>query len=99
MASHGGFFLNYYSSKEVTHIICANLPDSKIKHKERTKERCAPDSTLHHASHARARLTGAVTSVQGSQAHRAARVDSGLLEGRRTLAGAAPTSYLLRSWC
>ena len=41
MASHGGFFLNYYSSKEVTHIICANLPDSKIKHKERTKERCA----------------------------------------------------------
>ena len=41
MASHGGFFLNYYSGSEVTHIVCANLPDTKVKHLERTKQRCA----------------------------------------------------------
>lgn len=40
MASHGGFFVNYINN-DVTHIICANLPDSKIKLKERVKERSA----------------------------------------------------------
>ena len=38
MARHGGFFVNYMN-KDVTHIICANLPDSKIKLTERVKER------------------------------------------------------------
>ena len=38
MAKYGGFFVNYMN-KDVTHIICANLPDSKIKLTERVKER------------------------------------------------------------
>ncbi len=38
MARYGGFFVNYMN-KDVTHIICANLPDSKLKLKERVKER------------------------------------------------------------
>lgn len=38
MASHGGIFRNYIQ-KEVTHIICSNLPDSKVKHRENVKER------------------------------------------------------------
>ena len=38
MARYGGFFVNYIN-KDVTHIICANLPDSKLKLKERVKER------------------------------------------------------------
>ncbi len=40
MASHGGIFRNYLQ-KDVTHIICSNLPDSKVKHLENVKERCA----------------------------------------------------------
>ena len=28
---HGGRFENYFSRDRVTHIICSNLPDSKIK--------------------------------------------------------------------
>jgi hypothetical protein len=40
MASHGGIFRNYIQ-KDVTHIICSNLPDSKVKHLENVKERCA----------------------------------------------------------
>lgn len=31
MAENGGRFENYYS-RAVTHIVCANLPDSKVKH-------------------------------------------------------------------
>ena len=38
MARYGGFFVNYMN-KDVTHIICANLPDSKLKLRERVKER------------------------------------------------------------
>ncbi len=38
MASHGGIFRNYLQ-KDVTHIICSNLPDSKVKHLENVKER------------------------------------------------------------
>ena len=48
MARYGGFFVNYMN-KDVTHIICANLPDSKLKLKERVKERymsCYPRTCL-----------------------------------------------------
>ncbi|OMO63318.1 DNA-repair protein, UmuC-like protein [Corchorus olitorius] len=31
MLNHGGRFENYFSRHRVTHIICSNLPDSKIK--------------------------------------------------------------------
>ncbi|KAL8540403.1 hypothetical protein ACS0TY_001857 [Phlomoides rotata] len=31
MLKHGGRFENYFSRRLVTHIICSNLPDSKIK--------------------------------------------------------------------
>lgn len=31
MLKHGGRFENYFSRHTVTHIICSNLPDSKIK--------------------------------------------------------------------
>ncbi|KAL3651698.1 hypothetical protein CASFOL_004700 [Castilleja foliolosa] len=31
MLKYGGIFENYFSRKRVTHIICSNLPDSKIK--------------------------------------------------------------------
>ena len=31
MAENGGRFENYYS-RAVTHIVCTNLPDSKVKH-------------------------------------------------------------------
>ncbi|KAH9605492.1 hypothetical protein KSS87_011868 [Heliosperma pusillum] len=31
MLRHGGRFENYFSRRRVTHIICSNLPDSKIK--------------------------------------------------------------------
>eukprot|EP00803_Ostreobium_quekettii_P007207 evm.model.scf_1084.2 EVM.evm.TU.scf_1084.2 scf_1084:6744-14924(+) len=31
MAIHGGGFENYYSRSRVTHIVCSNLPDTKIK--------------------------------------------------------------------
>ncbi|KAL6514610.1 hypothetical protein OROGR_020189 [Orobanche gracilis] len=31
MLKYGGKFENYFSRKRVTHIICSNLPDSKIK--------------------------------------------------------------------
>ncbi|XP_052196015.1 DNA repair protein REV1 isoform X3 [Diospyros lotus] len=31
MLKHGGRFENYFSRHHVTHIICSNLPDSKIK--------------------------------------------------------------------
>ena len=31
MLKHGGRFENYFSRRRVTHIICCNLPDSKIK--------------------------------------------------------------------
>lgn len=39
MALHGGRFVNYYSRDTVTHIICSNLTDAKVKIFER--ERCA----------------------------------------------------------
>ncbi|KAK9805394.1 hypothetical protein WJX73_010812 [Symbiochloris irregularis] len=32
MAQHGGSFENYYYRDQVTHIICSNLTDQKIKH-------------------------------------------------------------------
>jgi DNA repair protein REV1 len=31
MLKHGGRFENYFSRRHVTHIICSNLPDSKVK--------------------------------------------------------------------
>lgn len=31
MAAHGGRFANYYSKDTVTHIVCDNLPDTKLK--------------------------------------------------------------------
>ncbi|KAK4739952.1 hypothetical protein R3W88_003649 [Solanum pinnatisectum] len=31
MLKHGGRFENYFSRRRVTHIICSNLPDSKVK--------------------------------------------------------------------
>ncbi|KAG0470294.1 hypothetical protein HPP92_016994 [Vanilla planifolia] len=31
MLRHGGRFENYFSSQRVTHIICSNLPDSKMR--------------------------------------------------------------------
>lgn len=31
MSMHGGGFKNYYSRSTVTHIICSNLPDAKVK--------------------------------------------------------------------
>lgn len=31
MLKHGGRFENYFSRKRVTHIICSNLPNSKLK--------------------------------------------------------------------
>lgn len=37
MSLHGGNFQNYYSRSTVTHIICSNLPDAKIKHLEKEK--------------------------------------------------------------
>jgi hypothetical protein len=39
MALHGGRFINYYTRDTVTHIICSNLTDAKVKIFER--ERCA----------------------------------------------------------
>lgn len=37
MAQHGGMFINYYSRDRVSHIICSNLPDAKVKHNERER--------------------------------------------------------------
>lgn len=31
MLRYGGRFENYFSRRSVTHIICSNLPDSKVK--------------------------------------------------------------------
>lgn len=31
MLKYGGRFENYFSRHRVTHIICSNLPDSKVK--------------------------------------------------------------------
>jgi len=31
MLKHGGRLENYFSRRRVTHIICSNLPDCKIK--------------------------------------------------------------------
>lgn len=31
MALHGGTFETYFSRDRVTHVICANLPDTKLK--------------------------------------------------------------------
>lgn len=31
MIKYGGRFENYFSRRSVTHIICSNLPDSKVK--------------------------------------------------------------------
>ena len=41
MAAYGGRFEMYYSRQIVTHIICSNLPDSKVKHFH--KERSGPN--------------------------------------------------------
>ena len=49
MALHGGRFENYYYRDRVTHIICSNLTDAKIK--AYAKERCVsacPDWVLTH---------------------------------------------------
>lgn len=37
MALHGGRFVNYYSRDTVTHIICSNLTDAKVKIFERER--------------------------------------------------------------
>jgi nucleotidyltransferase/DNA polymerase involved in DNA repair len=37
MAVHGGRFENYYSRSTVTHIICTNLPDAKVKQFEKER--------------------------------------------------------------
>lgn len=37
MALHGGRFVNYYSRDAVTHIICSNLTDAKVKIFERER--------------------------------------------------------------
>jgi DNA repair protein REV1 len=37
MATHGGRFENYYSRSTVTHIICTNLPDAKVKQFEKER--------------------------------------------------------------
>lgn len=39
MLLHGGRFENYYSRSTVTHIICSNLTDAKVKIFQ--KERCS----------------------------------------------------------
>jgi len=51
MALHGGRFENYYYRDRVTHIICSNLTDAKIK--AYAKERCVaacPDLVLTQGS-------------------------------------------------
>ena len=40
MLLHGGRFENYYSRSTVTHIICSNLTDAKVKKIQ--NERCGP---------------------------------------------------------
>merc|ERR1719375_1819484 len=37
MAEHGGSFENYFSSARVTHVICANLTDAKLKQHQKEK--------------------------------------------------------------
>ncbi|KAK9810528.1 hypothetical protein WJX72_012236 [[Myrmecia] bisecta] len=37
MAIHGGNFENYYSRSRVTHIVCSNLPDAKVKQYDRER--------------------------------------------------------------
>ena len=43
MAANGGTFEVYYSRQRVTHIICSNLPNAKIKALE--KERYMPSAS------------------------------------------------------
>lgn len=38
MAQYGGSFQNYYSRSTVTHIICSNLPDAKVKQFEKERD-------------------------------------------------------------
>ncbi len=38
MVMHGGRFENYFYRPPVTHVICSNLPDTKLK--QMAKERC-----------------------------------------------------------
>lgn len=38
MAKYGGMFHNYYSRRAVTHIVCSNLPDAKIKQFEQERD-------------------------------------------------------------
>ena len=38
MYMHGGKFQNYYHRSAVTHIICSNLPDAKVKAYEKEKD-------------------------------------------------------------
>ena len=88
MAAHGGFFLNYYSGSEVTHIICANLPDTKLKHLERTKQRYGTCNLLLAQAHkAPLQVLDVSCHLQGPQAHRAPRVDCGLPQSRHPAAG------------
>lgn len=42
MALHGGRFENYYHRDRVTHIICSNLTDAKVK--AFARERCGCDT-------------------------------------------------------
>jgi len=38
MAQYGGSFQNYYSRSTVTHIVCSNLPDAKVKQFEKERD-------------------------------------------------------------
>ena len=40
MAQHGGVFENYYHRGTVTHIICSNLTDQKVKLFLKERYRC-----------------------------------------------------------
>ncbi|KAL4443032.1 hypothetical protein ABPG77_008523 [Micractinium sp. CCAP 211/92] len=38
MAVHGGSFQNYFARDVVTHIVCSNLPDAKVKEYEKARQ-------------------------------------------------------------
>lgn len=41
MAQHGGNFETYYHRGRITHIICSNLTDAKVKIFQRERYGCA----------------------------------------------------------
>ncbi len=44
MATHGGNFEVYYSRQRVTHIICSNLPNAKIKALQKERSDLKPST-------------------------------------------------------